>query len=79
MTDTKQLAAELRQMDQDQATAAMQDCTIAELKAVAKELGMRLPGGYRKDQLALLIAKHVGYKALHQRIHSRPSTAGRML
>ena len=77
--DTKQLAAQLRQMDQDQATAAMQGCTTADLKAIAKELGMRLPAGYRKDQLVILIAKQVGYKALHQRIQSRPSTMDRMM
>lgn len=78
MIDTKQTAAQLRQMDQTQAEEALRGCTKADLRAIAKELNLRLPGNSRKVDMALLIAKQVGYRDLHKRIQNRPSTIGRM-
>ena len=66
------MAAQIRGMDnQGQIQIALEPYTKAEIKAIAVAAGVQLPGGFKKEQWVLLLAKHFGYKGVDRSIHSR--------
>ena len=65
-------AAQIRGMDnQGEIQSALGPYTKAEIKAIAVAAGVQLPGGCKKEQWVLLLAKQFGYKGVDKAIHNR--------
>lgn len=64
---------QIRMMQQEEIVAYLTPYYKHEIMEIGRRLNLRLTAGNRKDNIILLIAKHIGYKDVNRRISERPS------
>jgi|GEM_PF-3567793 len=65
-------AARIVNMQQEDIISYLNSFTKKDILAVARQLNLKLSANYTKNNLILMIAKHIGFKEVNRRIAQRP-------